>query len=518
VQDKLLEMMVSAKDKGAVQDGVSDDTVPLRNAIASSLSVNLGNSPCYAPGLTQAEASDTIFYGNSTLTGVYRKRAIPDTADGPSPPSETIIPGRHLNALSKNNPVVVLVGDSISTYGANQTGRQDMLAYLIDQEIKREIPTATFYDRSWAGSSLVNFTNINNPTPPAEVLWWTPGTSWIGQVMSLSPDVIILSFGMNDSSGMQAASYDNLRTVLGGSGFTGDLVLCTNLMPSLRASDIPANATRAQQDGRDNAAGVTRSYANFKNLGLLDFNRQFVKVRDGFDPVASTLRGSTMTKVSAGPNAYQGTEECIDYMAVIDIPAGGLPAGQYIGFSTGPYANDFLYMTTTGGGLWHFDLYCGVPGSTVTLRSQDGIAFINTGMRISVEVKEDTITVWDAITGGTFGQYNVPLFQSRLVRAGGLHLPYVSMPTAGGNVEFYPAVQAVNRPRLRDKDFFNGSGFAGSGWNHPGNYTGAYIYQPVFNMNHWTEQYTVTRVNGKLVTEGAADSGGVGFRVLRVPN
>lgn len=469
---------------GLISSTTIDQTDALRSLMATSDDIDLGDLDVYAPGITQTEVANKVFFGTGELTGIYRKFTIQPNADGPAPPAVTLIPGRHVPSLSKMAPVVVLVGDSISTYLANQTGRQDMLAYILEQEVKRQIPDAVFYDRSLPGAPVVGFNTTPSTPAPVGVPWWPDGASWISCVLSLSPDVIVLSFGMNDTGTLEPEAYDNLRTALNGSGFKGQIVLCTNMVPSLGCIGNEENATPETQRGRDEAAGVTRSYALFHNLGLLDFHRQFCKVRDGFDPAASSLSASPMP-VDYTSGQCTGQQEVTDFLVDITIPAGGLPVASYIGIKTGSHASDMLYLTQNGAGRFHVDLYAG--NTAVSFGGSDTTTPVpSTEIRLIVEVKQDTVTLYDPASGSD----GVAIFQSRIIRAGGSFLPVVSLPSATyAEPQVYAARAFRNKPTLRDRDLFHDAGFAGTNFNHPGNFTGAYIYQPVFNLVSWVGAY-----------------------------
>lgn len=276
---------------------------------------------------------------------------------------DDLIPELHLKRfLSKTNPVVVMVGDSIGTDTADTIGRTESLWSLLREKLTHAYPnkTITFVNRAIGGETY--FTAVGLPVGfPA---WYTDhARAWPLYVGDLSPDLVVFNFGMNDENAFQSSTLYNYENLLSNAGVfpagKPDVIYCSNLTPSL-VSTIANTNTKAAQDGRHFVAGYTRSWARSKGYGLLDFHRAGSIVKDGFDPTVTSLK--RIGSVAPVSGAVTAPVACTDFKWVLSVstltaaqPLAVKLAAEEVTDSAGRGA--FAVLSVNGSGKIVVDLY-----------------------------------------------------------------------------------------------------------------------------------------------------------------
>ncbi|MCA9368387.1 SGNH/GDSL hydrolase family protein [Candidatus Kaiserbacteria bacterium] len=225
----------------------SDFSSVIEKAAKSSNYLYVGES-LKAGSTRQDLLRDVVFTGDGQLNGVYRKWVVPMNSGSYVAPVSDLVPEQVPRFRSESSPVVVLVGDSISTYNANTTGRGDSLALKLESFSRQQLrpdQTLTFFNRSIGGQTYTAFFGRNSAEAPApNIAWWDNTRSWKEQVKALNPDILFLSFGMNDSKNIRPDVLDALLDEIESWPSSPNVVLSTNLLPSLGADDpapgIPA--------------------------------------------------------------------------------------------------------------------------------------------------------------------------------------------------------------------------------------------------------------------------------------
>jgi len=481
--------VVRAAHFGASTNASATANAAALNAAARVSSVVVVDEALDATGAVQGgPIRNALFIGNGSLTGVFRKQVISDRVSRFVAPASDLVPARLEKFSTKAAPVVVLVGDSISTYNANTTGRQDSLAVRLERKLRQALKigqSMTFYNRSIGGTTY-NVFNTSVATTPidANATWWTGGVTWKNQVKALNPDLVIFSFGSND----QAAAYlSNIKPLIDDVATWAskpNIIFCTNTSASL-GSDF-TYSTQVEQTGRDIAAGVTRSIAKYYGHGLLDFNRQFVAARDGYDPYETTIVNN---ELAAGTVGYQYLcpTSTTDFMVEFDTNWNNvIAAGNPIILRLGAQSLDWLMIGKSAGPVMRFQLSSG-SGADVLIYSDTTAPDLGSGtFTLRVEVKGDVITVYNPSLGGPEGTNQPALFTSKIMRAGGAFTPTIwsgnnVLDDTCSNVSFWVASQRLVRPTLTDDQLFGRGDGEGSQYNHPGNYLGAHVYAPVLD-------------------------------------
>ena len=478
-----------------------EDYSTLIQATAASKTVQISTSAT-GGGATLATASvaDATFRGEGSLTGLYRKAVIPDNASSDGYFSVDIVPAKHLKQLNLvQKPTVVLIGDSISTYFANSIARGDMLNEVLRSTLDRQFPRGIkYFNRSIAGQTLQGtFGTVAQNAYP----WATAsGKVWIDYVKDLTPDLIVVSFGMNDSVSASINTLKNFLTYVQTWPKVPSIVFATNLVPNPSSTAFPEG--EAGNAGRDLAAGLTRSFAKFNGLGVLDVHRKVCMVRDGFDPGSSCItRGDTVSAVagSGGSTSCTGTRTCRDFKVRIGCTPTSITAStQYILVKYGAGANDFLQIFRPTSTTVQIAMYAGHTDSSAINSVNFNLTPAGGNyVPFTIEVSNDVLNIYDDNTN--LGQNTDPYLSVPIVRCGGEFVPVVS--SNAGNIlyacDFSYGEYRINVPSVRNSLLWGDGTSAidvhgGSGWNHPGGFAATHVYRPLIEGAKWCEPQTVT--------------------------
>jgi hypothetical protein len=234
--------------------------------------------------------SEVRFVGNTTINGIYRRQIERQILPQFSPISD-INPDSHLKELkATKNPVVVIMGDSISTDGPNMVVSSLSMWECIKEALAKKNPekTFTFYNRAIGGQTWANAYQTASAYPE----WYTnPSSNWLTYIEALVPDVLFLAFGMNDSHAFNAAALQGTIDIIKGWVKVPDIIFITTPTPHLGTlyNAGVGFSFSTDQEGRDFCAGFVRSYAKINKYGLIDINRYLVANRDGYDVVSGGL-------------------------------------------------------------------------------------------------------------------------------------------------------------------------------------------------------------------------------------
>lgn len=349
---------------------------------------------------------DVTFFGSGSIEGLYSVSVF----DGDEPEFSVAGKNEFIALENTQSPVVVVVGDSISAHLPNAINTSQTLYSLICEKFSKEFPKKafTFYNRAIGGQTIGNFdsvayTNVDAP-------WYTIGTNWFNYISSLAPDVIVLHFGMNETTEDTYATWASVISKINALPKVPDIVILNNMLPT-RETEYGDYATYNSQRNRDLTAGVQRSLANHYGLNLIDFNRQFHAVRDGFDifntnmlrvdtfisPSANTHVASKKTMSDFAFNLYIATTKQADILAMFDRSSSPFY------FRIGAGENDVVFINnrdenySTKSSLYlHF--YCGsVSNSPKYSTVATGIPIPTTSfaLRVTVRGNEFSVSVSD---------------------------------------------------------------------------------------------------------------------------
>lgn len=488
VESKLQET-VSVKDYGAIGDG-SDESVKLRSAlvVADSLGVdvNLSGLDIYAPNLLHSEYPNTRVLGPGKLSGAYRRYAVT-----PGSNKDAVVYAENFNYQNllqlntTNSPVAVLVGDSISTYSANTRIRGGMLTDAVERKVKQAFPSATYHNRAVGGTTYNRLDSVPTANFPD---WYTvPATPWLDYIEALTPDIVLLSFGMNDVDNLDSVALDSIITKINAWSKVPSIVFCTPLVPSLDGKEPSSPPSIEMQEGRDFAAGYVRTFAQYYNYPLLDFNRLHNMARDGFDVVYGGVgdrETGVMPIIDGGSRNITGSKQCYNWACELTIDETAFPVGSpYINIFYGATGSSSFVQIKNIGGFYRFVTKRGITGAVNTdvVTSSEAVG-VNAARIFVFEKYGNKISFYEKDSSDD------PIISLSVVHVGSLFFPLIQSSSADTTLLtsaiMYYDTPAKVAPTITDFDLWGDDSesfgeYGGSGFNHPSTFASTNIYEPI---------------------------------------
>ncbi|MCF3935388.1 SGNH/GDSL hydrolase family protein [Acuticoccus sp. M5D2P5] len=279
--------------------------------------------------------------GKGRLIGTYRKRVIPETA-APLAALNDVVPETHLAAWNAAVAAATPSAPAILCYMSDSWGQPNQLvgATSYFEELLRQALWAQYgtkaldgsiviVNRAIGGSTWLDAAGVGNA---ASVPGWylDPEADWLDYVTTLdltgdgltaaeAPHLVILAFGMNHGAVMEAATFDAIEHVVDtvqAISPAPDVLLVPGTVPS---SMSPTRGAKVAQEARASMAGIVRSVAAMRGLGVIDFGRQFDAAHWGFDPrLPSFQRVRDANAAITLPYAWP--EETSDFAINITVP------------------------------------------------------------------------------------------------------------------------------------------------------------------------------------------------------
>lgn len=221
-------------------------------------------------------------------------------------------------ALASGTVKVAIAGDSISE-GDDQTNFNDNYAARVIRDLRTAYPSVsfTFTNFSLSGRALANFVSptykdYSDSYPDrAHARKWLTDTNkvWRTYVEDFAPDLLIVAFGVNDTTATKANGHDRdgdfiaalnntLVPYINGWSKVPSLCLVTSLLTTTKTSDsIPVFGFAPSEVVTQATARAVRHYAQDYGFALADANRLWLLLRDGSDDVN---RASTWERNAEG--------------------------------------------------------------------------------------------------------------------------------------------------------------------------------------------------------------------------
>jgi len=356
-----------------------------------------------------------------------------------------------------SSPVVVTSGDSrITSAAANQIAPTECLFSLIKRRLNEDNPgkSISFYDRAIGGTTYSNFLQTGTTLSAAGLslpsFFTTVSAVWISYVQSLNPDLIILSWGINDSYSFVASQISSILSTIVGWTKIPDILLCTNVNASPNAG-TPFN-TSVNQIGYQTAAALTRSVAltkgngfsisNLPNIGLIDIGRFFTMVHDGYDPCNQYLTQvlTNITGITSFPYTLPQTAGDFDLEITFPGQASSIWSGGVtrVAIDMGPNAastvNELRILNSSGNAEAIY-----YPGNSTAGLSSNLGAMGSGDLVFRVTAKNEYVAV--SCDGGTPVEFYVPRMAGQMspqIRLAGTIPAGTNM-----NVNFYASGTAL---------------------------------------------------------------------------
>lgn len=162
--------------------------------------------------------------------------------------------------IIKNSSRIAIVGDSLST----PRGDSENIACTFLGSIC-ELAKGNVVSFGVGGSKVSNLLS---------------DVEWQRRIENFNPSLVLYHFGMNDSWDLTPSDIYSLMR------FTESRkIFSTNILPSTSAKDDHAQfASDNGQEGRNHAAGITRSVCSRLGVDVIDLHRSWLKIVKGSDP------------------------------------------------------------------------------------------------------------------------------------------------------------------------------------------------------------------------------------------
>lgn len=481
--------------------------------------------------------SNVIFRGDGSVAGTnentasYRRRVIPIEAPTAKAFPDVFLP---VYAGRNSSSTIVLVGDSLTTYGANTISGSDGLAERLRVKIENDNPgiNITFVSR---GVGAQRWTDINGvattsyPIADRYPWYYDDERPWLDYVQDLNPDLVIFSSGMNDQSVFDRTALESVVTKTLAMPSSPKIAFATNMCPNL--SPHPDNAqfgSYVGQEGRDSVAGWVRTYAQYYGYPLIDINRTFNIVRDGRDILDTYLREDPEVVFgSASEFLASPGQRCRDFSikALIDSSAWTNAQPFSVTLCDGGVNTDAgtnAVFINNNGGFLQFRFYRGGAGSLyLTETSNIPTPVGDETVEISVRGNIFSFRIYPTAPGRDAG---IQPYSTKVIRYGGLFQPKLWYLGGGGtgpvlSAQLSVGIERPYVPSITDIDMWgiptsntgdNREVTGGNGVNHPTSEGTAAIYGLHFSEQKYTIRATVPYAIGDVITARVEGTGSIG--------
>jgi len=395
-----------------------------------------------------------------------------------------------------DGPVVVVVGDSISTEQPNPSNLGASQWYMLQSAIQgaNKARNITFFNRAVGGQT---WTNLNSTASANYPSWYSNvAKNWTDYIKELKPDLVIIGLGMNDRQNFVFAQANSAITTIQGFDPQPDVVLIPTMTPSAIAAD-PDISSAASQIGRDANAAYIRGCALVNNFGFLDLNRRLRLVRDGIDVRQCALRLIGTTSSALPWTATTDSEGDFSLaMTFTTMTLVGNTVTVYLG-STGVNTRTELLIDSNGG-----KVRCTVRDinpSTLGTTNQEVVTSTLTTpsgtVLIEVVVQDQRLVV----------AVNSTLVYANIIkRYAGQFAPHVEYTTAASPSIVYCAGEyAKYSGHMMDQALWGssaGGAYKGNESNHPSSLAVAAVMAPVIFESDWESSPITIGVDSTGVT------------------
>lgn len=414
----------------------------------------------------------------------------------PSVPRSGIVAATHLAKLqAATAPVVAIIGDSTSMTQANNLVPTDLPWFHLQRRLRQSYPEKNFkfLDFGIGGQTINSATGV--PAPSSWPSFYTNRTAtWLSYVQAAAPDTLFFNFGVNSGEGENILDWKTVLSAVCGWSKVPDIILMTNLAPSLGAG-VPysqptwqfamlANLQIKRHLALTQGFGV--GIANLPPVGLIDIGRYFYMANSdyGYDPAVQILQQGIAAPVSGiATFPYSLPQTDGDFDLTISVPNLGTEmksSGTIIQVSIG----------SANGGT-------GLGANQVNIETTDGtMAYMNYYMVSGISPIVGESGVWSPGTNSfqITSQDEHILLQCNGTVVQDLYVPRYRAP-------FRPSIDIINppagfslninsynlarmkkyQPVLSASDVYGSLGgqYGGDGINHDSSIAQSGIYWPV---------------------------------------
>ena len=383
-----------------------------------------------------------------------------------------------------DGPVVVVVGDSISTEEPSPANFGASLWYLLTGAIDQANPrrNITYFNRAVGSQSWTTFNSVANTNYPA----WYSNTSkdWMDYIEELQPDLVFCAFGMNDRENFVFAEMQAAIAKLVAFSPEPDVIIATTMVPSA-ISDSTDISSVAAQNGRDACSAYMRGWSLKEGYGFLDFNRRSRLVRDGVDVRSAALRLKSNAASVLPWTASTAAQS--DFSVEATFTSVSSWTSQILTF----------YLGTQGANtLTELRIDDNAGKVRLTIRDRQ----VGTGGTTNQEVLTSTLTSpTGTVVFGVLAQdqrllvsvNGTVIYAKIIARFAGEFYPYVSAAVSWGTptISYCAGEFAQYAQRAGDEELWGSTGagsYGGNEYNHPSSIAVALMIAPVIYETDWS--------------------------------
>lgn len=437
--------------------------------------------------------------GKLSGDGAYRKQVFPWNAQSGRQIFNDLDPIRHLQRFSSTKtPNVVLVGSSTGAWSPNSIDTGSTVARILADRITQFNPdkSVKFYNRCIGAQSYDQLDGIPTIFPD----WYTDRSKpWLDYVKNLNPDVVFIIMGSGDSGAM---SYPRLKSVtdkINAFPKGTDIVYITQ--PSVNPDPHPnyaAFGTKQALEGRDYAAGLIRSFAQFNKYGFIDANRTGGIVLDGRD-LMDTVSERKVSAFSIINGEFSSPYNGHDFAFRVEFPGNAAAIDSYFLNAANPVffrvgagtsdlrGGDIVYIRKNSNGKFRFELFAKNAGNYSVVEPDVmfptgpfSLDIYKTGNTVGVSIanSEDTTFMTFPIIahGGEFpAQFGC--------RNGGGPFSVLAYLNIGTPKQYLPALTSQQAWGEKSADATTQLPYGGNGVNHFSSLGTTFIYGPLLNRD-----------------------------------
>lgn len=414
----------------------------------------------------------------------------------PMVPRSGIVAATHLAKLqAATAPVVAIFGDSTGMTSANNLVYTDLLWFHLQRRLRQAYPgkNFSFLDFSIGGQTINSATGV--PAPATWPAFYTnQAATWLSYVQAAAPDTLFINFGVNSGLGENLLDWKTVLSTVCGWTKVPDIVLVTNLAPSLQA-EAPYSQASWQLAMLANlqikrhialTQGRGLGIANLPPIGLIDIGRYFFMANSdyGYDPAAQIMQqGITapLTDITSFPYSLPQTDGDFDLtFSVPNLGAAMKSASSVIEVSMGSaiggsgLGSNQVNIETTNGTLAYMNYY---PASGVApLTGSAGVWSSGTN-QFQITAQDEHVLL--QCNGTVVQDLYVPRYRAPFQPSFG-----IVNPPAGFNMtvnSYNLARMKKYQPVLAAADIYGALGgpYGGNGINHDSSVAQAGVYWPV---------------------------------------
>ena len=288
-----------------------------------------------------------------------------------------------------------------------------------------------------------------------------------------------------------------------------DLIFVSNVVPSRMVSNNTNISDDDSQNGRDQVAHFVRTYAMREDFGLIDLNRKYNLIREGYDVTSQFLTKKPTTSPANLPLSLASTR---DYFIKLTLNVNLFT--QTLSFLIGETLNTKCFVDLTR------------SGQNITVTAKHSQIYLNKTFTGAAPSSGNLTIEFSVLNGTLFIEfYNasndlLATCEEKVIRTGGLYIPTISFTPPDGvdalthsvDFEYYVGDYTPYTPTVTDADLWsNNRNSGGNDINHPDSPSAQLLYHSVLKNTNFSQTITNSISDAGELKTGIGTSNPQGF-------